>query len=194
MEELAPGCMQGAGHGSYTLECQVDDVDREYARLLEIGAPIVKPPTTQPWGWRSVWFHDPDGNLVNFNAPVGAPVRKDPKDLVREYFRRVLNEKNLAAVPELLSPRYVDHDAPPDTPPGPQKPQEFLTEFLGEYPDMHVDIEDLVAEGDRVAARLTWHGRHKETGQVYHLEGIAIFRVDENGLLAERWSAYQRFE
>ena len=32
--------------------------------------PIVKPPTTQPWGRRSVWFRDPDGNIVNFYADV----------------------------------------------------------------------------------------------------------------------------
>jgi len=30
----------------------------------------VKPPTTQPWGTRSVYFRDPDGNLVDFFALV----------------------------------------------------------------------------------------------------------------------------
>jgi predicted enzyme related to lactoylglutathione lyase len=70
MEHMAPGAMQGAGTGSFILEVQVEDVDQEYARMVALGAPVVKPPTTQTWGWRSAWFRDPDGNILNFCAPV----------------------------------------------------------------------------------------------------------------------------
>jgi catechol 2,3-dioxygenase-like lactoylglutathione lyase family enzyme len=70
MERMAPGSTQGAGRGSYTLEFEVSDVDEEYARLTNLGATIVKPPTTQAWGRRSVWFRDPDGNIINFYANV----------------------------------------------------------------------------------------------------------------------------
>jgi len=70
MEQMAPGSMQGAGIGGAVLEFEVEDVDQEYTRLLEMHVPIVKPPTTQPWGLRSVWFRDPDGNIVNFFAVV----------------------------------------------------------------------------------------------------------------------------
>ena len=70
MEQMAPGSMKVAGHGGYTLEFEVEDVDREYERLTNVSIPIVKPPTTQPWGRRSVWFRDPDGNIVNFYANV----------------------------------------------------------------------------------------------------------------------------
>ena len=77
MEIMAPGSMGGAGRGSYTIEFEVDDVNRQYDRLQAMRVPIVKPPTTQPWGRRSVWFRDPDGNIVNFYAnlaPEGEPV------------------------------------------------------------------------------------------------------------------------
>ena len=70
MEHMAPGSMEGAGTGSYALEFEVGDVDAEYKRLVELNVPIVKPPTTQPWGLRSVWFRDPDGNIINFYARV----------------------------------------------------------------------------------------------------------------------------
>jgi catechol 2,3-dioxygenase-like lactoylglutathione lyase family enzyme len=69
-ELMAPGCMAGAGYGGVVLEFGVEDVDAEYERLLQLNIPIVKPPTTQPWGIRSVWFRDPDGNIINFNAPA----------------------------------------------------------------------------------------------------------------------------
>jgi len=73
MEQMAPGSMQDAGIGNAVLEFKVEDVDQEYARLLDMRVPIVKPPTTQPWGLRSVWFRDPDGNIVNFFAVVNRP-------------------------------------------------------------------------------------------------------------------------
>lgn len=69
-EAMAPGSMAGAGYGGCVLEFEVEDVDAEFERLAGAGLPIVKPPTTQPWGRRSVWFRDPDGNIVNLNASV----------------------------------------------------------------------------------------------------------------------------
>ena len=70
MEKMAPGSMSGAGYGSYTIEFEVEDVDREFERLRSLGVEFVKEPTTQFWGRRSVWFRDPDGNIVNFYKSV----------------------------------------------------------------------------------------------------------------------------
>ncbi len=58
------------GQGSVMFEFEVDDVDAEYERLRGYGVEWVKLPTTQPWGNRSIYFRDPDGNLVNFYARV----------------------------------------------------------------------------------------------------------------------------
>jgi uncharacterized glyoxalase superfamily protein PhnB len=55
---------------SMVLDFQVEDVDRECARIREFVNDIVLPPTNQPWGNRSMLFRDPDGNLINFFAPV----------------------------------------------------------------------------------------------------------------------------
>ncbi len=75
MEALAPGSMAAAGYGSAVIEFQVEDVDREYTRIQRLGAPVVKPILTHPWGRRSFWFRDPDGNILNFYAEVSpAPV------------------------------------------------------------------------------------------------------------------------
>lgn len=67
-ETMAPGATRGMGTGGFTLGFQVEDVDAEHARLQALGLLMVKPPATYPWGARSVWFRDPDGNLVNFYA------------------------------------------------------------------------------------------------------------------------------
>ncbi|MCP2323348.1 catechol 2,3-dioxygenase-like lactoylglutathione lyase family enzyme [Hamadaea flava] len=72
METMVPGSMAGARSGNFTLEFEVDDVDNCYERLLAAAIPIVKPPTTQPWGRRSVWLRDPDGNIVNLYRPTSS--------------------------------------------------------------------------------------------------------------------------
>jgi catechol 2,3-dioxygenase-like lactoylglutathione lyase family enzyme len=66
MENLAPQSMRGAGVGNFTIGFEVKDVDREYERLSALDVEFVKKPTTHPWGARSFWFRDPDGNIVNF--------------------------------------------------------------------------------------------------------------------------------
>jgi uncharacterized glyoxalase superfamily protein PhnB len=70
MEQMAPGSMDRAGAGRSTIELEVEDVDVVHERLVAGGAPVVKPPTTQPWGRRSVWVRDPDGNIVNLYMDV----------------------------------------------------------------------------------------------------------------------------
>jgi catechol 2,3-dioxygenase-like lactoylglutathione lyase family enzyme len=53
------------------LDFLVDDVDAEYPRVAALGVDWVLPPSTQPWGNRSMVFRDPAGNLVNvFSRPA----------------------------------------------------------------------------------------------------------------------------
>jgi len=68
-EKYIPGSADAAKNKSAILEFRVTDVDQEYARLQPLVKTWVKPPTTQPWGTRSIYFRDPDGNLVDFYVP-----------------------------------------------------------------------------------------------------------------------------
>ena len=69
-EKYIPGSAQAAKNKSVVLQFRVGDVDQEYRRLQGLVKTWVKPPTTQPWGTRSIYFRDPDGNLVDFYAPI----------------------------------------------------------------------------------------------------------------------------
>jgi len=69
-EKYIPGSAEVAKNKSAILEFSVADVDKEYARLQGVVKTWVKPPTTQPWGTRSIYFRDPDGNLVDFYVPA----------------------------------------------------------------------------------------------------------------------------
>lgn len=65
-EQYIPGAAEAAKNRSAILEFEVNDADREYRRLQGLVKIWVKPPSTQPWGTRSTYFRDPDGNLVDF--------------------------------------------------------------------------------------------------------------------------------
>jgi catechol 2,3-dioxygenase-like lactoylglutathione lyase family enzyme len=71
-EKYIPGSAQAAENKGMILEFRVSDVDREYRRLQSLVKVWVKPPTTQPWGTRSIYFRDPDRNLVDFYVPAEA--------------------------------------------------------------------------------------------------------------------------
>ncbi|HSQ18026.1 MAG TPA: VOC family protein [Anaerolineales bacterium] len=70
MERMAPQSMLGAGYGSVIIAFEVVDVDQAYERLAGQGVEIIMPPTSHPWGARSFWFRDPDGNIVDFFAAI----------------------------------------------------------------------------------------------------------------------------
>jgi catechol 2,3-dioxygenase-like lactoylglutathione lyase family enzyme len=69
-DKYIPGSTVAGQNHSVVLEFRVADVGQEYIRLQGIVEQWVKAPTTQPWGTRSIYFRDPDGNLVNFFVPV----------------------------------------------------------------------------------------------------------------------------
>jgi catechol 2,3-dioxygenase-like lactoylglutathione lyase family enzyme len=75
MERMAPGSMHGVGYGSVTCAFQVQDVDAEYERLKTLDVDFVMLPRTHPWGARSFWFRDPDGNIVDFFAILTRPAQ-----------------------------------------------------------------------------------------------------------------------
>jgi len=68
-EKLAPGTMEAALNRSLELEFEISEVDGEYARLRDLVSRWLMPPTDLPWGHRSIYFRDPDGNFINFYAP-----------------------------------------------------------------------------------------------------------------------------
>jgi uncharacterized glyoxalase superfamily protein PhnB len=68
-QRYIPGSTEAAKNKSIVLQFKVADVDQQYRRLQNAVKTWVKPPTTQPWGTRSIYFRDPDGNLVDFYTP-----------------------------------------------------------------------------------------------------------------------------
>ncbi|WP_308466637.1 VOC family protein [Rathayibacter soli] len=78
---FAPGAAHGADNHTAIIEFLVEEVDRDFERLEQWVSDVVTPPTMMPWGNRSAVIRDPDGNLLNFFAPVTA-------DAVKKFAQR----------------------------------------------------------------------------------------------------------
>lgn len=113
------------------------------------------------------------------------------KALVREYFHRLLNDRDISVCDEMLASNYIDHDAPSDTPPGPDSTKQYMAEFLRDHPNTRIQVEDIISEGSKVAVRNVWHITNGETGEEFHRMGIVILHLNDAGQLVERWSAYE---
>jgi predicted enzyme related to lactoylglutathione lyase len=67
--DRGPAAGQGC-RDDVVLDFEVADIDAEYQRIAALGVTVVTPPTTQPWGSRSMIFRDPGGNLVNIFSRI----------------------------------------------------------------------------------------------------------------------------
>ena len=114
--------------------------------------------------------------------------------------RRFLEETdkgNLDVIDELVSPDAIDHNPFPGQAPGAQGVKQVFGMLRTAFPDMSQSIEDMVAEGDRVAFRSTLHGTHRgeflgipATGKQVALPGIDIIRFDDDGKMVEHWGLF----
>ena len=117
---------------------------------------------------------------------------EENKRTVRRFFEVGPSKGDLDAANELLTPGFVLH-VPLPCSPGVQGIDEVVTACRAAFENLNVTVEDMVAEGDRVAARFTARGIHKgpfmglpPTGKPIVMTGMEIFRL-ENGRIAELW-------
>lgn len=116
--------------------------------------------------------------------------------IFRRMIEEVWNQKNLSAADELFT---ADSSSPsaPQLPPGPEGTKMIAGMFLQAFPDLHMEIEYLVAEGDRVAARMRERATHQgplvtpsgtipASGAKVNFTESAIVRIAD-GKIAESW-------
>lgn len=86
---------------------------------------------------------------------------EENKAQFRRAYEEVLNRGDLSGVEELIAPEFLNHEAPPGRDRGPESMRGLANMLRTAFPDLHFEIEDLVAEGDTVAGRLTMSGTHE---------------------------------
>lgn len=113
--------------------------------------------------------------------------------LVKRFFEEVWNKGNLGIVDEILSPNFKDYNQPPGTPRGLRGYKSNVTAFRSAFPDINYTLDQIIAEGDLVAIRLTGHGTQQgsfmgipPTGKKVSFGGMTYVRI-QDGKVIERW-------
>ena len=121
---------------------------------------------------------------------------EDNKALNRRFVEEVINQGNTDAIDELIDPGVVDHAAPPGFPTGREGAKQFAAMMRSSFPDLHLTIEDMIAEGDKVVMRSTWSGTHQgefmgipATGRRVTVSQIDITRCAD-GRMVEHWGHF----
>src|SRR5829696_10428340 len=109
---------------------------------------------------------------------------EDNKAIIRSYVETVWNQRQLDRAEEVVAPDFLDHAPLPGQAPGLEGAKRKWAMLLNAVPDLRVTIEDLVAEGDKVAVRRGYAGTHQgellgipATGKQLQVGSISIFRL-----------------
>ena len=115
------------------------------------------------------------------------------KAVVRRFIDEVQNAKNMDVFDELNAQDFVNLSAPPGMPTDREGGKMFLGGFLTAFPDSRVTIDDMIAEGDRVATKKTFRGTHTgdlgeigATGKRVTIQYVDILRL-RDGQIIEHW-------
>jgi steroid delta-isomerase-like uncharacterized protein len=121
---------------------------------------------------------------------------EENKKAVRRVFEEIMNRGNLQLVDELVTDDYKVNE-PPGIPPGKEGFRALVNMYRTAAPDLKMTIEDMIAEGDQVAARWTATGTMTgemmgipPSGQKVTFKAISWLRV-KNGKVAEEWTQFR---
>jgi steroid delta-isomerase-like uncharacterized protein len=114
----------------------------------------------------------------------------DNKAIARRFFEEVWNQQRLDVVDEIFAPTLIFNGALVTR----EAIKQLVTARRAAFPDIHVTIEDQVAEGDKVSTRRTWQATHQgtyrgmpATGKRVKWTQISIVRFSD-GRAVEDWA------
>jgi predicted ester cyclase len=136
---------------------------------LDAGTPVLA--STQP-------------TEVNMTT-ISTSTPEQNKEAVRRLFEECINGRKLEMMKQFVAPEYRGATG--------ETFEETIKIMLAGFPDIQWTVEDLIAEGDKVVLKWTWHGTHKgmfrgqaPTQKIISNSAIVIYRM-KDGKIAEAW-------
>jgi steroid delta-isomerase-like uncharacterized protein len=118
---------------------------------------------------------------------------QETRNTMQRLFDEFVNGRNLDSIDELVTPDFVEHEETPGLTPGRDGVKQLFA-MLGEaFPDFRMNVEDMIAEGDKGVVRSMFTGTHKgewmgipATGRSVSVTIFDMFRVS-GGKIVEHW-------
>jgi predicted ester cyclase len=108
------------------------------------------------------------------------------KRIVREHFEDFVNKKDASAIRKNMTPDFYDHDGPGGKPTGVEGDEQMMVAMYKAMPDLHLTIDEMIAEGDKVVCRNIWRWTDA-SGKKMQFHGFVLWRF-EGDRIAERWA------
>ena len=120
---------------------------------------------------------------------------EENKAIARRGYEAI-NQNNLDALDEVVASDMTDHDPAPGQAPGLEGVKQYFSSLHAAFPDVQMDVEEMIAEADKVVARVSVSGTHRgefmgisPTGNRVTIGGIDILRVAD-GKIVEHWGKF----
>ncbi len=107
--------------------------------------------------------------------------------LVIAHFEEFVNNRDLGAIDRNLSVDFYDHDGPGGRPTDREGDRAMMAALHESMPDLHVEVVESLAEGDKVMVRNIWTGTDARTGKRVEFHGFVLWRL-AGGKIVERWA------
>jgi len=109
------------------------------------------------------------------------------KQFVLNHFEEFVNRKNTDIAFRSFSADFLDHDEPGGVAIGPEAAKRMMHAAFQRWPDLHVTVEHIIAEGDKVMVRNVWRGTEAKDGTRIEFHGFVLWRFAA-GKFVERWA------
>jgi predicted ester cyclase len=109
------------------------------------------------------------------------------KHIIRNHFEDFVNKRNSTVIRQNMTPDFYDHDGPGGKPTGIDGDEQMMLGMYRALPDLHLTIEDMIAEGDKVVCRNVWRWTDSKSGKKMQFQGFVLWRF-EGDKIAERWA------
>lgn len=120
------------------------------------------------------------------------------KALAKRFYEGAVNEGDFDLIDELFAENFVEHEAFPGLSAGREGVRQFFSMMHSAFEGFRMDVEDMIAEGDRVVARIMITGTHSGefmdiagTGATINVRAIDIIRFAD-GKAVEHWGVTDR--
>lgn len=109
------------------------------------------------------------------------------KAFVRKHFDDFVNQRDATVIRKNMTRDFHDHDGPGGKPTDMVGDEQMMRAMYKAMPDLHVTIEDTIAEGDKVMCRNVWRWTDTASGKKMLFRGFVLWRF-EGERIAERWA------
>ena len=119
--------------------------------------------------------------------------------VMRRFIGEVINNGDFSVLDELVQPNYV-YRSPDQELDGPEALKGLLAAYRTAFPDLHIEIEEMVSAGNKTVISFTLSGTHEgdlmgiaASGRQVKVSGMILSHF-ENGKIVEEWESYNEME